>query len=376
MSELHIRKSRKRVSLTSAIFNPAALTLLVMVMVVLVVIAGAEGDPLALARLGTRFSENDPEGTQGYDGQFVYYIALDPRPKEVEPLLDVPAYRYQRILLPVVGNILSLGNEMALPWVLALLGILTQTAGTWVVGELLARWGVNRWYALTYGLWVGFSLAVRLDLPEPLAYGLVAGAILAFEQNRTRLGWVLFGLAVFAKEVTILFVLAALLVYVSRRDWQAALGLFLISVLPYAIFQGWLWIVFGQPGIGSGGFMATPFETIPFMGLLRIGYYSPIYLVMMLIVFGPAIVLPTVWGVWNSLKRWFSGDVSMIALALFFNALVVVFLPFSTFRETGGLLRFTCGLVLAFLLYVGRYRYQRPMNYSLFWLALNAFHLK
>lgn len=376
MIDMHIGKTRKRVLISSVVINPTAVTLLVMVLIVTAVIAGSKGDPLALARLGTRFSENDLEGTQGYDGQFVYYIARDPRPEAVEPFLDVPAYRYQRILLPVLGWGLSLGNEAALPWVLALLGILTQTAGTWVVGELLARRGVSRWYALTYGLYVGFGLAVRLDLPEPLAYGLVAGAILALEQNRHRLAWVLFGLALFAKEVTVLFLLAGLLVYVFQHDWHRAVGLFLSSVLPYAIFQGWLWVTFGQPGVGSGGFMATPFEAIPFMGLLRIGFYSPIYLVIMLIVFGPAVVLPTVWGVWNTLRRWLSGDVNMVVLALFFNALVIVFLPFSTFRETGGLLRFTCGLVLAFLLYASRYRYQRPLNYSLFWLALNAFHLK
>ncbi len=33
------------------------------------------------------------------------------------------------------------------------------------------------WYALIYGLWAGFTLAVRLDLPEPLAFALVAAAL-------------------------------------------------------------------------------------------------------------------------------------------------------------------------------------------------------
>ena len=59
---------------------PALVTLLILALVVAVVILMADGDPLALARIGTRFSENDPNGTAGYDGQFVYYLARDPRP--------------------------------------------------------------------------------------------------------------------------------------------------------------------------------------------------------------------------------------------------------------------------------------------------------
>ena len=63
-----------------------------------IVVALHEGDPLALATVGTRFSEGNPHGTEGYDGQFNYYIARDPL--GARELVDVPAYRYQRILYP------------------------------------------------------------------------------------------------------------------------------------------------------------------------------------------------------------------------------------------------------------------------------------
>ena len=55
-------------------------------------------DPVGLAQVGTQYSQGDSEGTQGYDGQFAYYIALSPDPEDVAPKLDVPGYRYQRIL--------------------------------------------------------------------------------------------------------------------------------------------------------------------------------------------------------------------------------------------------------------------------------------
>lgn len=360
----------------SILFHPALLTLLALAVLQGAVIAGAGGDPLALARLGTRFSQGEVQGSEGYDGQFVYYIARDPRPAAVAPLLDVPAYRYQRILLPLLARLLSLGNERTLPWVLAGLGLLAQAAGTWAVAELLAGWGVSRRYALVYGLWAGFTLAVRLDLPEPLAFALAAGAILATERGRPALGWVLYALAVFAKETALVFVLAQLLAELAGRRWRPALALVGIACLPFALFQGWLWLVFGQVGAASGGAMATPFERIPFMGLLRIGQYSPAYLAAMLVVFGPALVLPAVWGIVISLKKLLADSRNVIVLGLFIQALVIPFLPFSTFRETGGLLRFSCGLVLSILLFAGRYKIGRALNYSFFWIVLNVFLLK
>ncbi len=53
-----------------------------------------------LAQIGTQYSEGVASGSEGYDGQFAYYIALIPDPNVVDVYLDVPAYRYQRILLP------------------------------------------------------------------------------------------------------------------------------------------------------------------------------------------------------------------------------------------------------------------------------------
>ena len=356
--------------------NPVTVTLLCLLLLVLAVIAGSGGDPLALARLGTRFSLGDPNGSEGYDGQFTYYIARNPVPSQVAALLDVPAYRYQRILLPLLARAVSFGRIPALPWTIPLLLILAQAAGTWCVAELLHGWGVSRWYAIVYGLWAGFTLAVRLDLPEPLAYALVVGAILAGQRKRPALSWVLYGLALFAREATIPFILAQGLSDLLQRRWRKALGLGLVAVLPYALFQGWLWQVFGRPGLASGGAMATPFELIPFMGLLRIGQYSLAYLGAMLVVFGPAIILPALWGIWQSLKKWLSGDGNTLVLGLLFNACLVLFLPFSTFRETGGLIRFACGLVTSFLLFAGYYRMKRPLNYSIFWLIFNVFLLK
>lgn len=353
--------------------TPASVTLVLLAIFLAFVIWSYGGDALGLARLGTYFSQGVEGGTAGYDGQFVYYIARDPAPERVSQFLDIPAYRYQRILYPLLSRALAFGRIDVIPWAMVVLGLASQVLGTWLLEKILVGWGVSRWYALTYGLYTGLVLAVRLDLPESMAFALIVAAILATERNRPRLSWLLFGLALFAKEVTGIFLAAALLSALLQRRWRDVIGLTVIAGLPFLIFQVWLWRTFGQFGVNSGGAMSTPFELVPFMGLWRVGAHSVKYLIAMLIVFGPAIIVPTLWGLWASLKRLLGGQTIVVVLALFLNALVVLFVPFSTFRESGGILRFACGLVLSVLLFAGKYNLKKVLNYSLFWLVLNAF---
>jgi hypothetical protein len=331
------------------------------------------GDPLALAQLGTRFSQGDPQGTEGYDGQFNIYIGRDPRPGVVAPYLDVPAYRYQRILLPLLGYLLSGGDQAHLAWTLPILLLLAHGLGTWAVAELLAGYGVSRWYALVYGLFAGFSLSLRLDLAEPLAFALVALALLANARRQPALSWITYALALFARELTVIFAIAQLLAELFQHRWRHAIGLALTALLPFGLFQLWLWQVFGQPGIGSGGAMATGFEWIPYMGLWRIGAYSGKYLLAMLVVFGPTVLLPSAWGFWQGLVNWIKRDRNVLVLGLFLNAISVMVMPFSTFRETGGVIRYICGLALSVLLYAASRRNMRVLNYSFLWLVLNTF---
>ncbi len=219
-------------------------------------------------------------------------------------------------------------------------------------------------------------LALVTDLPEPLSYGLAAGGLLAVERKRSLTGWLLISLAVFAKETAALFVAALMLSALLERRWREIAGLTVIAVLPFGLFQGWLWLTFGQFGVGSGGAMSTPFEIIPFMGLLRIGTVSWVYLLAMSVVFVPTVVLPAAWGLWQSIRSVLKGDKMWVAVVLLMQALVIPFTPYSTFRETGGITRFASGLMIGVLLFAARYQHKRVLNYCLFWVVLNVFLLK
>ena len=355
------------------LWSPVSLTIAVLLVYVGVVLIAAQGDPFAFVRVGAKYSSAHAVDAEGYDGQFVYFIAQDPDPQRAAPYLDVPAYRYQRILLPLIARVLSLGIPGALPWLLILIGLGSHAGGVYFTARLLEERGVSRWFALIYGLYAGFLLAVRLDLPEPLAYFLIAAGLYA-GRRRPWLQWLLFGAAVFAKEVAMLFVVAQLVNELHQKRRFRFAGLLIMGVLPFTAFQIWLFMQFGEPGVGSGGAMATPFEWVPFMGWFRIMPFSPLLFALYGLIVVPFFFWPASWSIWQSIRqagrKWHPD-----AAYLFFNAVVIPFLPFSTVREPGGLLRFGCGFLLAYLLFAASQNRRRALRYAWIVLALSVITL-
>ncbi len=329
-------------------------------------------DPRALAELGGEATTPGGAGSAGYDGQFAYYMALDPSPRQVAPLLDTPAYRYQRILYPLLARLLAFGSQHAIPWTLLGVNLLAHALGTAALALWLHGRGIWPGFALTYAGWAGLVSGVGLDLNEPLAFALVAASWLS--STRGRSGWaaVLMAAALFTKETAILFWAALLIGEVFGRRRPRLIGGLVLAGALFGAWQVWLHAIWGAFGLASGGAMATPFEWIPLMGLWRIGGASLPALGLFLAIFGPTIVLPALWGVIAAVRAAWCGLREAETWALLFNAGAILFLPFSTFREPLGLVRFASGLVLATLLFAGSVREPRPLRYSLFWIALLA----
>lgn len=325
----------------------------------------ADWDPVGLAEIGTRFSEGDPGGTEGYDGQFTYYMARELRPQNVEPRLDVPAYRYQRVLLPILGRLISFGRQSWLGWSIIFINLAAHLFGTWTITEMVHGRTGRRRYGLIYGLWVGFVVGVGSFLHEPLAFALVAAALWLRQSERLQAAALLLGLALFAKETTGLFWVAVLLIDIVHGRRRSILLLLAVGAA-YFSFQLYLLSAFGSPGLGSGGAGGDPFEIVPFLGLLRIAAVDVRVFAAYLLIFGPGILLPTLWGLWKTVTDAIDRRVRLETMLLGLHAFLIVFLPFSTYREPLGLVRISCGLVIAVLVYASISRSRRVLNYSMF----------
>ncbi len=327
-------------------------------------------DPLAFAKIGDTVCT-------GYDGQFTYFIARDPfNLQSLISTLDVPAYRYQRILLPMLARALALGNVSLIAWTIPLINLIAHTLGTYIVERLLIDQGVSRWYALVYGLWAGLSVSVRTDIAEPLSYGLVAAAYLADSKKRITWSAVLLGLAVFAKETAALFIIAQIAHALFTRNRPRIFNLLSLIIIPFTLWQVILYQLFGSFGVGSGGCMGTPFEIIPFMGVWRIASSSLVVFVVYLLFLIPWIMLPSLWGIVAAAREVLKKNFHPYVWALGVNAAIIPFTPFSTFREPVAIFRFACGLVLATLLFASLVKSRRVLNYSWLWLAMWVFLIK
>jgi hypothetical protein len=332
-------------------------------------LAEADGDPLALAEIGTRFSQADPEGTEGYDGQFVYYIARDPDPSTVAPYLDNAPYRYQRILYPLLARAVALGRQELIPWTLLILNLAAHGLGTYGFTVLLRKFHQPIRYALIYGGWVGLIAPIGLDMPEPLAFSLAIFSILSFLEGRGFISALLVTAAVFTREAMLPFLGAMLVAAMFKRErstsfWMAA------GLIAFGAFQFWLKAAFGDFGLGTGGAGDSGMEWVPLLGLLRIAEESLPALGAYLLVFGPSIVIPAIWGIMASsvsLRRRSGGLESWLLLL---NCLVVLFLPYSTFREPLALVRLGTGMIVSLALFAAKENLSRPLNYGMFWMAM------
>ncbi|MCC6612029.1 MAG: hypothetical protein IT320_01045 [Anaerolineae bacterium] len=362
--------------------SPWHVTLAVILVHLALILASAGFDPMIFVTIDPCFETCqtpgacDPTRIGSYDGQFAYYIARDP--VGAAQCLDVPAYRYQRILLPLLGRALALGMTAWLPITMIVANLSVHVVAMALLTRILQEQRANRWLALIYGLFAGLVMAIRLNTPEPLSLGFVIIALWFNRRERTLPEMLALVAAVLAKETAIVFVAGWLLMDVWMGRWRHA-GWLLLVCVPFALWQIVLYLWLGAFGIGSGGALSTRFELLPFNGLWRIAADAggnPGLIFAFAILMIPLVVLPTLWGLYHVARDLLRGMRHPYLGFVLLNGLLMWTLPYSTFREPLGTMRVMSGLVLALLLYAAM-RQPRgfALRYALVWFALFAFLL-
>jgi hypothetical protein len=319
--------------------------------------------------------------TDGYDGQFAYYIAL--APVDARTHLDRVNYRYTRILYPMLARALSLGQAPLIPYMLILIDWLALAGGTFVVGLWLRRRGVSPWLALAYGLSPGLFICLHRDLEEPLAYGLVALGMYLFSYGGARrLAWsgVAFALAALTRESTALFpaVIALCLFFdqrvpqlslLSRTRWSTParfLGLALGPFLAYKVFL-LIWLSPSTPTFPPGLYP----EMVPLGGLFTHWLWDTRLLEIVAAIVVPAMLCAGL-GVWAVLKRKASPEVWLLLANI---QLFVVMLNPLSYMTIIASARITTGVLLAALLCIPTFDRLTGGNRIWLWLAVALWFL-
>jgi hypothetical protein len=282
-----------------------------------------------------------PNGT-GFDGQYSYFIAVDPPKARFYIDASEASYRYTRILYPMVARALAIGQAPLIPYTLLLVNWLAMGLGTFALAAWLRRRGTSPWWSLIYGLYPGFLVSMQRDLTEPLAYALVAVAIYCFDfAGRRRLLWagVAFSLAALAREVTLVFALMYGLA-IFPHSWRAALRFLALVVGPLAMYELFLLRWLGQLSAG-GGISLLPFGGLLGTGELQLSRQPPEIL---------GVILPALACAALAVRALLRRLIRIEIVTLLANIMVLVVIqPASVYIAYTSIGRATAGVVLAAL---------------------------
>jgi hypothetical protein len=316
-------------------------------------------DPAAFIFRGTIF-EGVSNGSIGYDGQFAYAIANDPL--GASRWLPEPAYRYQRIIYPLLVCLLSLGQPAVLPWAMVLINLLALAACGWLLADLLKGRGASHWYSLVFLAFGGTLFVLLMDLNEPLTFLLVLLGIKFLDQKKFWLSGIAFAMGGLTKEVALVFAAAAAFwLVISCGNWRAALKVLGVSGLVFLVWgvvvSNWL------PDTILRARMSR-MEWIPFGGLFYIKDLPTLMIDLCWIIL-PVLVL----GVLAVLDFRKIRPVPLETFFILANVLLIVFMPRFTWVDWIASLRLGMGLVIASLLYLAQSHQRLGFYLYPFWSA-------
>jgi hypothetical protein len=309
-------------------------------------------------------------GHNDYDGEYYYFIALDPL--NARGYLDEPSTRYTRIVYPLLVRSLAGGQASLIPYMMVLVNWLIIPLSTWWVAIWLRRRGISVWLSLIYGLYSGTFIGLTRDLTDPLAYAFVALAVLLYDDERWRgmlLSAAAFAVACLTRETTAVFAMAYG-VSLAWRDGldrsrirahvpQALIYLF-IAVGPLIVLSAILNLTLGTHKNG-----ALP-QAIPFGGLFAYWPWNAARVLEVITVVIPAGICSAVC-IWALGKReWTPAIAVLLATVLLF----VVFGSKATYFHYTASGRYSDAVMLAALYCIPVF--DRVLRGRRWWLGLSA----
>ena len=187
-------------------------------------------------------------GTNGYDGQCYYRLALNPlthQATEFHITLDNPPYRQQRVGLPATAWAVREVFRAPTSLALVLVNVLALVAIGWVGAMWARKYGHSPWWGIALAASPALVMALARDLTEPLATAALVAGLLLWTQGRLWLASIAFTAAVLCRE-TVLVVLLGMGVWClvqllrgDRRIRRTSAAQIVALCIPAGIEVGW-----------------------------------------------------------------------------------------------------------------------------------------
>jgi hypothetical protein len=248
--------------------------------VVSVQLARAGGDVSAFVRAAPPWADARAApaelrvGEHGYDGMFYWRLARDPftdRATDHGVTLDLPAYRQQRILYPLLAWAVSAGDAQRTAAALVAVNVAAVTALGWIGAVAARRAGRHALWGALFAAQPGAVVTLSADLTEAVAAALVLAGAVLLRAGRSGGAGAALALAALARETTALFTLASAATTALRAPGRlrvaAPLAIPLLVLLAWQAFLAARW---GGPAAGQAGPAFDP----PFLGLLAAAWLN------------------------------------------------------------------------------------------------------
>jgi len=308
------------------------------------------GVPAALREHDVAPLEGRPD--DGWDGQFYYYAANDLLARaDTADHIDAPAYRYQRIGLPLIAGTwaAATGHSWVSPRRYYRTSLWLVAGASAVLAYFLSRRGRSPYEALLWSLGAGTQVTILNGLPDAAADALLIFALVALFSERRNVYVVAMTFAALSREAYIVIpcaiagVIGISTIATSARGSRGRIAAAReigrrasIHVVPIAVFIAWQSFVrlrFGAtPASQSNGILGSALGASVEMfrhHLDASNYFAafaiPVYLGLLVVT--ATLIVRTIRDAWSSDP---SDDVQSVrlGLGLAFMALVVLYVFF------------------------------------------------
>jgi hypothetical protein len=268
-------------------------------------LASAEWDPTLYAAFGeeataTRVFAEERLGpvylrdAQGHDGKFFFVQAHDPfliDPETNASVLDLPAYRSQRMLYPLLAGGAGLFSSSVIVWAMIVVNIAALGVGTWATARVATHMGMSPWWGLSFALNPGLISELNIGGSGLVAAAAAFCALAFIQRGGVVMAACLLALGSLSRESMVVVALGvALWVWrfgSRRRD------AILLAAVPAASVAFWAAYVGLRLG-PDGGAVSADVLGVPFVGFLNaldfwtddpIGMAVGIFIVVLIVAF-------------------------------------------------------------------------------------------
>jgi hypothetical protein len=209
----------------------------------------------------------------GFDGIIFYRLALDPFTHQRivrGTTLDLPAFRFQRIVYPFLVHVVTNGDPPAVAWGLIAWNLAGMAALACLGARLAASSGRTPYWGFVFALAPPFALSLGLDTAEVLAGVFLFAGLLLLRRRQHSWATAALTLAALTRETTLVVCVAGLLVWlwkrVKKEPPEHPLWPFLIPGIVQIGWQVFLWRRWGHIPMSQGSSVDIG---LPFRGFVR-----------------------------------------------------------------------------------------------------------